>query len=332
MSFNNPKYIGILLGVLYGISIRILWDLELLKSFGGLVTISFMFFVPAVIGFIRVYFECRINNTLSYTRMITVAWQPIFIFLLVSVFTLLEGSICVAMALPAFMFFSSIGGLVAGYLFKFMAKRQNSTLCSVALLPLFLAPIEINFLHLSKTYQVENSIIIAAPVEVVWHQLTNVRTIEKNELPYSITRFIGVPSPIEANMDGEGVGAIRVSRWGKGVTFKEVITDWVPNQKMAYFFDIDPNTIPDNALDKHVKLGGEYFTPLYGEYEIKRDKTGNTVLHLKTTLQDNTSFGVYSRIWGDVIFQDFHLSLLKLMKSRAETFSQTDVALIQPAF
>ena len=32
MTPNEPKNIGILLGVLYGISIRIIWDIEALKT------------------------------------------------------------------------------------------------------------------------------------------------------------------------------------------------------------------------------------------------------------------------------------------------------------
>ena len=73
-----------------------------------------------------------------------------------------------------------------------------------------------------------------------------------------------------------------------------------------------------HLLDKHVKLGGEYFSPLYGGYELSEDGNGNTLLTLKTTVRDNTNFGVYSRIWGELIFQDFHHSLLTLMKNRAE--------------
>ena len=318
MDTKHPKNIGILLGVLYGISIRIIWDIDALKEYAGLVTATFMFLVPLAIGFIRVHYELKVKPNLSYGKMMTISWQPIFIFLLVSVITLLEGSICIAMALPAFMFFASLGGVLAGWANRFITHRKNSTLLSVAFLPLLLAPIEINFLDSSRTYTVENSMVIKASPEVVWSQLANVSTIDQDELPFSLTHFIGVPRPIEANMNAAGIGAVRTSKWDKGVEFKEVITDWVPNHKMSYTFDIDPDAIPDDALDKHVKLGGEYFSPIKGEYRITQDKLGRTVLHLNTTLLDNTNFGIYSRVWGEVIFQDFHTSLLKLMKSRAE--------------
>lgn len=322
MNPKSPKYIGIFLGVLYGLSLRLLWEIEALEHIGTLVTVSFMFFVPFVIGFIRIHFECKVTTDLTVRKMITLAWQPIFVFLLATVVTLLEGSICVAMALPAFMFFSSLGGIAAGLINRHFASKKNTTLMSVALLPIVLAPLEINFLELSKTYTVENSITISAPPSVVWTQLGEVADIKPEELDISLTSLIGVPKPIKASMNADGVGAVRTSEWEKGVIFREIITSWEPGQKMTYTFDIDPDAIPDHALDQHVKLGGEYFSPLDGGYYLSQDSSGNTVLTLKTRLIDNTNFGVYSRIWGELIFRDFHYSLLKLMKSRAEEYTR----------
>ncbi|MDP2486439.1 hypothetical protein Q8W28_12065 [Pseudoalteromonas marina] len=100
MQFNSPKSIGILLGTLYGIFMRLFVELLDTYNFSSLVSISFMFLVPVAIGYIRIHFEFKSSNTLTKRQMVTIAWQPIFVFLLVSVITLLEGSICVAMALP----------------------------------------------------------------------------------------------------------------------------------------------------------------------------------------------------------------------------------------
>lgn len=320
MTSKHPKYIGIILGVLYGLSLRLLWEIEGLKDFGGLVTATFMFLVPFVIGFIRIHFECKVREKLSLGKMIVVSWQPIFIFVLTTVVTLLEGSICVAMALPAFMFFSSLGGITAGYMHRYFESKRNETLMSVALLPLLIAPVEVNLLDQTNIYSVENRIIIEAPLNIVWAQLGEVKTIQPEEFEISLTSLIGVPKPIEASMSADGVGAVRTSKWGKGVIFKEVITSWEPNREMTYTFDIDPELIPDHALDKHVKLGGEYFSPLHGGYFLSENADGNTILTLKTTLVDNTNFSIYSRLWGKLIFSDFHESLLKLMKLRSEAY------------
>jgi len=75
-------------------------------------------------------------------------------------------------------------------------------------------------------------------------------------------------------------------------------------------------------LDKHVKLGGEYFSPLSGKYEItSSDQEGKSILSLSTIVRDDTNFGIYSRVWGQLIFSDFHTSLLGLIKNRAENIS-----------
>jgi hypothetical protein len=320
----SPKHIGIFLGVLYGIIIRILWELEQLNGIGGLVTFSFMFIVPFVIGFIRIYFEYKVHDKLSAREMTVIAWQPIFVFLLVSVVTLLEGSICVLIALPAFMLCSSLGGLTAGYGLKYFNNKQGTLSC-VALLPFLIAPVEVNLFKSSKIYTIENIVIIDASPSNVWKQLGNVNQIGKDELSFSFTQLMGIPSPISANMSGAEVGSIRTSVWEKGVKFDEVITEWKVNEKMSYRFDIDPDVIPDTSLDKHVKLGGAYFSPLTGFYKIKYLTDGKSELTLSTTVQDNTNFGVYSRIWGEFIFRDFHTSLLKLMKTRSELTHRSSI-------
>lgn len=314
----SPKYIGIILGVLYGISMRLFLEFSDKFNFGSLVTISFMFLVPVAIGYIRVYFECTSETLLTYKQMAVKAWQPIFVFLLVSIITLLEGSICVAMALPAFMLFASVGGLLAGFVHRTLVQKSKKAAMSIVLLPLMLSPLEVNFLKLSQTYEVKNSIVINAPIDVVWRQLASVSYIADEEFPMSFSQLIGIPRPLQADMDSQGVGAVRTSKWQSGVVFKEVITDWQPRKQMLYQFDIDPDLIPDNALDKHVKLGGEYFSPLYGGYYLTPTANGQTMLTLKTTVEDNTNFTIYSRLWGEFIFQDFHNSLLKMIKNRAE--------------
>jgi hypothetical protein len=315
----SPSAIGILLGSLYGIALRVLLELNWLKDLGGLVSLSFMFLVPFVIGYIRIYFELLSNPALSYGRMIVISWQPIFIFLAVSVITLLEGSICVAIALPAFLLFSSLGGVFAGLLNNFIKRRKQGIVYSISLFPLLFGFFESNFIHLSREYTVANSIEINASPAEVWSQLGNVKSIAPEEFKSTINSWIGIPRPVEASMNELAVGATRVSRWEKGIVFKEQITHWEPNKAMLYRFEFDPESIPATALDQHVKLGGEYFSPIDGGYRLIETDRGTTVLTLETRLRDNTNFGIYSRLWGEVVFRDFHNGLLKMMKKRSES-------------
>lgn len=74
MNSKHPTYLGIFLGVLYGVVFRLLLELRIFGSLGQLVSVSFMFLVPFVIGFIRIHFECKVNQHLSYGKMILLAW------------------------------------------------------------------------------------------------------------------------------------------------------------------------------------------------------------------------------------------------------------------
>ena len=82
MQFNSPKSIGILLGTLYGIFMRLFVELFDTYNLSSLVSISFMFLVPVAIGYIRIHFEFKSLKILTKRQMVTIAWQPIFVFYL----------------------------------------------------------------------------------------------------------------------------------------------------------------------------------------------------------------------------------------------------------
>jgi len=165
---------------------------------------------------------------------------------------------------------------------------------------------------------VSNSIHIQATPEQVFAQLADVRRIAPHELGFTFVHLIGLPRPIEAQMDGQGVGSVRTSRWEKNVWFQEIITDWRTAQAMHYEFHIPKGAIPREALDSHVEMGGEYFDLVDGGYDLKRLPDGSTELSLSTRFKNKSSLQLYGNIWGRVVLKDFHRSILGLMKSRAE--------------
>jgi hypothetical protein len=71
MSFSNPKILGIALGVVYGISIRLLFELEQLKEIGALVTISPQYQVSMKLSHhqkkAKAYSNCRLLYEMTPT-------------------------------------------------------------------------------------------------------------------------------------------------------------------------------------------------------------------------------------------------------------------------
>ena len=80
--------------------------------------------------------------------------------------------------------------------------------------------------------------------------------------------WVGLPRPLEADMSGTGVGAVRLSKWEQGVSFKERITQWQAPSRM-YYIRYSGRLDPTEALDQHVELGGKYFTVTQGGYDIE---------------------------------------------------------------
>ena len=282
-------------------------------------TISFLLFVPFGIGAIAVYLRNRRPPPLTFTQMFFGTWPTCIAFCIGLFVFNVEGLICIVLAMPVFLIGAGIGGMIVGGIQRYFQKG-SSTVLSLAVLPFLLAPVEHSLFNFpAAQYTIKDEIIIHKPADVVWKQLGTVATIAENEWHSYIAQPMGIPRPLKADMSHEGVGGIRTSTWDKGVTFQEHMTLWEENRQMYYDFVIDPNNVPIAALDEHVKLGGEYFSPLTGGYQIEVLSDGSSKLTITTVVRDNTHFGFYSKAWGQLVFHDFHNGLLQLIKHRAES-------------
>jgi hypothetical protein len=308
---------GIILGALYGLLLRVGFEAGHINDFLEIMSVSFLFVAPFAVGAIAVFFAMSDNRSLPIRKQVGVAAFTM-LFFLVSMFTLfLEGFVCIALLAPVFFLGAILGGLLMGLIIKY-ARRPRSALCTIALLPLIFGPIEAHEPIDASQRRVTTSIVIAAPPEVVFSQLTTVREIRPDELGTAFVYWIGLPKPVEASMHGEGIGAVRTSRWEKGVSFKEKITEWNPPTRLHYVFDIPPHSIPRDALDRHVELGGRYFTVLDGGYDIERLADGSTKLELSTAYLNKSHLTAYGNLWANLVLNDFHRSILVLMKHRSE--------------
>lgn len=165
---------------------------------------------------------------------------------------------------------------------------------------------------------VTNSVHIAAVPTVVFDNLANVRNIQPNELGFSFVHLIGLPKPIEAHMDGNGLGSVRTSRWEKQVWFQEVITEADRPRTLRYRFVVPKGAIPREALDEHVEINGEYFDLIDGGFTLTSTPDGGTDLSATTRFVNKSRLKAYGNLWGHFVLNDFHRSILGLMKSRSE--------------
>jgi hypothetical protein len=323
LRFSRSVYLSISLGVAYGVALRILmgFDPDWLSGANvqfleGVVSVSFFVIVPIVIGFITIYFgNPERGSSLMYAFF--VPWVAIGSFLLATMVLLLEGSVCVVLALPGFLLLSSLGGLAAAWITRLRLTRTG-TLCSVLALPLLISPIERTIPVEPFTETVVNRLEISAPPNVVWAEITDVGLISKDELAFGLTRLLGVPQPLEAHMERTEHGWVRNTRWEQGISFREIITDSREGESLLWRFDFPPSAVPEGVLDEHVQIGGRHFELLDGGYTLAPGPDGTTYLEIRTSYRVTARPAIYSRYWARLIMSDFHRVILDLIRDRSE--------------
>jgi hypothetical protein len=309
---NKSFIIGIILGVIYGLIARLLIEFNS-NDFLKTMTIGFLFVTPAIIGAITVYFGTE-KQRKSAVFQIMMPWVSIAAFLLVTMITLLEATACVVMLLPAFLLSASIGGFIMGSIKK--TPDHSKTLSIFLFTPIAVCSVENQFANPKEIYQVTTEIIIKADKQTIWDQIKNVDTIRNEELKWSFAHFIGMPKPIKSHMTEERIGGIRRIYWDKGIRFREIIKQWKALESFSYNVIID--TIPPNAVDPHIQVGGAYFSVNSGGYQLLSIDKQTTKLILFCNYSISSKFNFYGQYWANIILDDFQVVILNVIKGRCE--------------
>jgi len=318
---NLKNWKGLFYGIAYGLVSRAIFALEdfrgdnpMFPTF-GLMTISFMFIVPFVVGLITSYHQ----DTITSSRKIAMITMPVFAIIGlvgISVLSGQEGIICALMALPVFLFMVLIGGLIGVRIFK--RNRNKLYVSAFILLPFFIAPLENKLGLTDKIFTEHTTIEISANNKHVWNNITRVRKITADENHNSLFQIMGFPRPIEAELDTVAVGGIRKATFARGLFFTETVTQMETLKILAFDIKADPKSIPPKALDEHVMVGGKYFDVLEGKYEIENVNDNKMILHLTSQFRLSTRFNFYSGLWSKLIMKDIQENILDIIKRRSE--------------
>ena len=323
-SLRNQMHLGVGLGILYGLVQRVLFHghVEPFSSSAWypvfmIMSFSFLFLVPAALGFIVVWFDRRERR---WSRMLFGPWISSLIMTLCTVALQLEGWICVIFALPAILFMSSLGGVVAGFVRPQVTSDGGKRLCVaiVALLPLIASPLESLRARSNEIRTVACSIDIAATPAQVWKQIRSVPRITEAEHSFSWHHRVGFPRPTEAVLEGTGVGSVRYARFEGNLLFVEKVTEWEENRRLSFSIKADTANIPPTTLDEHVIVGGPYFDVLHGTYWIEPLGPDRVRLHLASDQRLSTSFNAYAAWWTEWVMADLQDYILRIIKARAE--------------
>jgi hypothetical protein len=158
---------------------------------------------------------------------------------------------------------------------------------------------------------------VDAPPSAVWREVRSVPMIDGAELPWSLAHLIGLPRPLEATLDREGIGAVRIARFERGLSFHERVDAWDPER--AIHFAIRPDATPEAALDEHVTVGTPAFDVLEGGYVLEPIDDGRRT---RVTLSSRHALALpvntYARLWTRFVMWDLQRVILEVVARRAE--------------
>ena len=252
--------IAIGIPVVYAMLVRIIFGMKLESwdDFFSVMSTTFLFILPTIIGALTVYLSSQ-EKAKNIAYRIFTPWIPILIFLVLTLALAIEGWACWLMILPVFLLTASIGGLFGGYL-KTQKRNDRLNVSILVLIPFLLGPIESLIETIPGTYKAYTYIDIDAPAEKIWNNITRVKEIPLEQDKGYLTRMLGFPRPVKAELNFEGVGAYREAIFTKGLVFHETVTEYIDNKKMVFTIKAYPHEIPSTTLDEHVVIGGDILT------------------------------------------------------------------------
>ena len=254
----------------------------------------------------------------GYGRPISLAEASRISFLTLGIFGLglfvfaLEGMICIAMAAPIVLLFTFVGAWLGKLL---LDRMPGESLLSIGVLAAAIPSLAITEGGEPRVAPVVTSVIIDASPEEVWKQVVAFPRLKK---PDEFLFRAGISYPIEATIDGEGVGAVRHCTFNTG-SFVEPITVWDPPHLLA--FDVEQQPAPLRELsfwDIDAPHLHDTFVSERGQFRLTALPDGRTELEGTTWYYHDIRPDFYWRWWSDYIIHRIHGRVLEHIKQQAE--------------
>ena len=311
---NKRKWMVVGITVLIA-GLLTLWGIYGIGQYG----IALFIITPLFIGFSSaVLYGYKRKITKGETRKIGFLTLGIFAVCLL-VFAI-EGVICIAMAAPLAVLLTWTGTLI-GYITN---NNKPSGGIPITLLLIVIIP---TMAFIEKTdnpnlTSVTTSIEINADPKTVW-----INVIEFPQLSQP-TEFIfktGIAYPINAKIDGRGVGAIRHCNFTTG-SFVEPVTVW--NESQLLRFDVIEQPAPMkeiNFWDINAPHLHDYFVSKQGQFKLTRLSNGKTLLEGTTWYYHNIKPAIYWQIWSNHIIHKIHERVLTHIKANSENAKKSSI-------
>jgi uncharacterized membrane protein YhaH (DUF805 family) len=304
--------LGVVATVIFSV-VAVIFGTEALGDYGWGVFVGIPFFLGLSSVLIYGIHQPRSLGRCMLVSLLSVCFTGLLIGALA-----VEGVICLAMAFPLAVPIAMFGGFI-GYVLQQRNPVSSGQFRVVGLVflvvPGFML-IENSMEPPSPLYEVKTSVVISARPEQVWNQL-----IAFGELrpPTEVLFKTGIAYPIRAEIEGNGVGAIRRCMFSTG-EFVEPITVWDEPRLLQFDVSSQPRMMDELSIyrDLHPPHLENYLNSLKGQFMLKPQPDGTTLLEGTTWYQNRFWPAAYWHLWSDYIIHRIHERVLLHIKELSE--------------
>ena len=291
-----------------------------LLTFLGIYTINnygfaLFVFTPFLIGFGPVALIGPTANP-KMSQSILTGLLALIIFSAALMIFAIEGLICIAMAAPIGILLTIIGSIIGHKMVhRTPHKAPTALMLLIAVIPA-MAFVEKD--TKPELRSVITSIEIHADAQTVWKNVIEFPQLDK---PTEFIFKTGIAYPVNAQIVGNGVGAIRHCNFTTG-SFVEPITVW--DEPRLLKFDVVNQPVPMKELsfwDIDAPHLHDYFVSEKGQFKLIPLENGNVLLEGTTWYHHRIAPAFYWKLWSDFIIHKIHLRVLNHIKRNAEIAS-----------
>lgn len=304
--------LGVLVTALSGLALSMLTT-QWLDLYGWTLFVG----VPFFCGFTSVYIYA-IRESRSLQSCLAVSTLSIVLLGALLTACAVDGLICILMAAPLALAIATPGGVLGYMLARRLRRKDNAALPVTGML--LLLPLLMGFESKLNTRppltEVITSIDVAADPATIWKYVIAFPPIPPPREPLFKT---GIAYPLDARIDGAGVGAVRYCNFSTG-SFVEPIRVWQPPTLLK--FDVTQNPSPMREISFYHDLQPAHLH----NFMISRAGQFKLIpLNRRMTRLEGTTW-YYHRLWpigywrifSDAIIHKIHYRVLNHIKEQAE--------------
>ncbi len=308
----GTAFLAVVLTLLLGVSFTLL-AVTAFREYGWTLFVG----LPFMLGLLTVLIDGYLQKR-SLWRCLWISWLATLLLAVGLIVAAVEGLICVLMAAPIAWVCASLGALL-GYLIQARLYPRTATanlvLGLVLAMPLLMG-METRDRLTPTVYSVTTTQEIAAPREVVWRHV-----VAFSELPPPEEELflLGIAYPLRAEIQGEGVGAVRYCIFSTG-PFVEPIEVWDAPRHLKFSVAAQPPIMKEfspypNLQPPHVD---DYLQSQQGAFRLTPLPNGHTLLAGTTWYTHAIWPQAYWRLWSDAVIHKIHQRVLRHIQSEAE--------------